>query len=689
VGYVISVDIGGTHTDCVVSDGHGIKVSKVPTSDDLTEGVIDAVEMVAKNYRISLHELLNNCDRFVYGSTTATNIFVTHCLPKIGHLCTKGHRDILWFRDGWKPDRWNLRYPPLWTLMPRYLRRPVEERANYRGEELIPLNEAQVRKEAQFFRDEGVRAVSICFLWSHLNPSHEQRAKEILEEELPGIPIVISYDILPVIREWERAFCTSLSAAIMVEVRDHLRSFRERLNGLSFKGEPLVMQCNGGHAMIDMILKNPLSLVASGPTGGALAGLFYGDITNAKGVMTIDTGGTSFDVCVLPDKEIPITKYKRLEYEPIAIPSVLIHTIGTGGGSIAWIDKGGALKVGPKSAGAHPGPACYGRGGKEPTVTDAYVALGYIDPDFFLGGRTKLYPELAQKALKDKIAQPLKLDVLSAVSSIIDIQNSQMTDAMKLLSVQRGIDPRPFTLVVGGGAGPLQANVLAKGLGIRRVLVPRNPGGFCALGEIRANIIHNEVRTYATRAADADWDRLSMLYKEMEAYLINMLLSEGMPRERIILSRFIDVRYIGQVYEVETPIALVDKLGPENLPEIKEGFERGHEALYRFRMGEESDIEFVSCRVEATGEVEAITLDVLPLAEPDPSGALKGNRKIYLPQHGGFEEVNVYDGEKLKHGNIVNGVAIIETEGSTAGVWENERVFVNKYGDFEIEIGRS
>jgi N-methylhydantoinase A len=235
----------------------------------------------------------------------------------------------------------------------------------------------------------------------------------------------------------------------------------------------------------------------------------------------------------------------------------------------------------------------------------------------------------------------------------------------------------------------VQSNVLAKALGIRRVVVPRNPGGFCALGEIRANILHNAVRTYAIWADDIDWDRLSMLYKEMEASLIDTLLSEGIPPERILLKRFIDARYIGQVYEVETPVASVDKLGPEYLPEIRERFESSHEALYHFRMGEEFDIEFVSCRVEAAGEVPVITLAELPFDGIDPSGALKGKRKVYVPENGGFEEVNIYDGEKLKHGNVLNGVALIETEGSTLGLWKNERLVVNKYGDFEIEIGGS
>lgn len=686
MGYVISVDVGGTHTDCVASDGHGFKVSKVASTADLTQGVMDAIEIIANSYGISLQELISNCDRFVYGSTTATNIFVQHRLPKVGHLCTKGHRDSLWFRDGWKPDRWNLRYPPLWTLMPRYMRRPIEERMNYRGEELIPLNEAEVRNEAQFFRNEKVAAVAICFLWSYLHPSHEQRAKEILEEELPDIPVVISYDVLPTIREWERSFCTCLCAGILVEVREHLLSFRDHLRELGLKEEPLVMQCNGGHATIDMILRNPLSLIASGPTGGALAGVFFGNITGSKDVMTIDMGGTSLDVCVLPDKKIPIVKDKRLEYEPIAIPSVLIHTIGAGGGSIAWVDPGGALNVGPHSAGARPGPACYGLGGEEPTITDAYLVLGYISPDFFLGGRTKLYPELAQKVIEHRIAKPLNLNISSAASSIVDIQNNQMAAAMRLLSVQRGIDPRPFTLVVGGGAGPVQSSALARALGMRRIVIPRNPGAFCALGEIEANIIHNEMRPYTSTAADADLDRLSMLYEEMEASLIDMLIRENIPRERITLKRFIDTRYIGQVYELEAPVPLVEKLSPEHLAEILRRFEDAHDALYHFRM-EGYPMEFMSCRTEAIGEVEAITLDELPFAGPDPSGTLKAKRKVYLPENGAFEEVNIYDGDKLEHGNILNGVAIVETQGSTLGVWKNDKLVVNKYGDFEIEIG--
>ena len=658
----------------------------MPTSADPTDGVVEGLGLLAEAYGLDLRNLLASCGRFVYGSTTATNMFVQHRLPKVAHLCTEGHRDSLWFRDGYKPDRWNLRAPPPWQLVPRYLRRPVSQRMNYRGDVLRPLVEEDVRAAGRFFRSEGVEAVGICFLWSFLNADHERRAQEILQEELPGCPILISSEVLPLIREWERAFCTCLSAGILVEVRGHLEGFRSRLRGLGLEVEPLIMQCNGGHATIDTLLESPLSLVASGPAGGALAGVYYGDLAGSGDVMTTDMGGTSFDVCVLRDGQVPITKEKRLENEPIAIPSVEIHTIGAGGGSIAWLDPGGALQVGPHSAGARPGPACYADGGEEPTLTDAYLVLGYLNADFFLGGQRRLDPELAEAAIGEKVADPLGLDVPGAARRIVEITNSQLVDAMRLLSVQRGIDPRPFTLLVGGGAGPIQSGRLARALGMRRVLVPRHPGVFCALGQMQANVTHNALRTYTTTTEAVDLGKLSALYTEMEDSLVENLEAEGIAPERIRLARFVDARYTGQVYEVETPVPAVDLLTHEHLTTIVSDFEDAHERLYHYRM-DGFPAEFVSCRVEATGLVDELRLDDLPLADPDPSAALKGKRHVYLPAVDEFVEVDVYDGDRLEHGNVVDGVAIVETEGSTLGVWEDERLTVASHGDFELEIG--
>lgn len=686
MGFVVGIDVGGTHTDLVATDGNDIKVEKVPSKPkNPTEAVLSGLEMIANDYGIGIEEFLKNCDRFVYGSTIATNIFVSHTTPKIGLLTTKGHRDILWFRDAYKPERWNLHYPPLWEMVPRYLRMGIEERVNYRGEVLIPLNEGDVRTVAKKFKEREVETVAICFLWSFIRPEHERRAREIIEEELPGIPVVISYEVLPVIREWERSFCTALSAAIAKEVGSHLRDLRNELIKRGLKREPLVMQANGGVATIDTILKRLIYMVASGPAGGAIAGRFYGMRWGAKGVMTADMGGTSFDVALLPNMEIMMTQNRKLEHEPVAIPCVDVHTIGAGGGSIAWIDPGGGLQVGPHSAGAEPGPACYGKGGEEPTVTDAYLILGYINPKFFLGGRYKLYPELAERAIREKIAKPLGEELIDAAWQIVQISNSQMADAMRLVSVQRGIDPEPFTLVVGGGAGPIPAGKLIEAVGIRRIVVPRDPGGLCSLGMINADLKYDAMGSYTADSARMDMGKLTKSCNELEQECREALLAQGILLENIQMTRFVNACYSGQVYEVETPIPTAKEYGPEHIPQIIEEFEEAHYKLYHYKMTG-FPVHITSCRVQAIGKVPAIKFTEMEFAGKDASVALKGKRTIYSPEKQKLVEADIYDCNELKYGNVLRGLAIIESKGSTLVVLENQRLTVGKYGDFCIEF---
>ena len=322
---------------------------------------------------------------------------------------------------------------------------------------------------------------------------------------------------------------------------------------------------------------------------------------------------------------------------------------GPAGGSIAWLDAGGALRVGPQSAGANPGPACYGRGGTEPTLTDAFVHLGYINPAYFLGGRTALQPALADGAIQERIAEPLGLDLTGAAARIVEIMNSRLAGAMRLLSVERGIDPRPYTLLVGGGAGPLQAGTLASRLGIARVIVPRWPGVLCASGLMRADVTHNLVRSFNTTAEAADLARLSALYDEMERALTRTLEAEGIAPDDMTLRRFIDARYSGQVYEIETPVSSAETLTADDLSAIVAAFEDAHETLYHYRM-EGYPAEFVSCRLEAVGRVDAVTPEELPAAGPDPSAAAKGSRLAYLPDVGRFEPVETFDGERLEPG---------------------------------------
>lgn len=684
--YIIGVDVGGTHTDLVSVSGGKLKVAKVPTTpDDLFIGMRHGLEMLAEANGVTIKELISNTERFVHASTTATNMFVGHRIPKVGFLATKGHRDSLWLRDGYKPDRWNLRMPPLWEMVPRYMRRTAEGRFNYRGEEIIPLNEDDVYKAAQFFKKEEVKAVAICFLWSFVDPSHERKAKEIVAGELPGVPVLISSDTLPTIREWERSFGTALSVGILAEVEIYLRALEAYLREMGFKRDALIMRCDGGFATIARLLRKPLFMVASGPAAGGLAGVFYGARSKFTDVMTIDEGGTSFDVCLLPRNQLPITVSKRLENEPIAVPSVDIHTIGAGGGSIAWIDKGGALQVGPQSAGAVPGPVCYGKGGEEPTVTDAYLLLGMVSSDCFLGGRFNVYPDLAKKAIDEKIAKPLGLDVYKAAADIVRIINSKISDAMRLVSVQRGIDPRPFTLLVGGGAGPVHAVDLAKMLGMKCILVPREAGGFCALGMISGDLIYEPTIAFPRAASRVEPSEMEDVYQRMEEESLRELHAEGIPKEKITLQRFADARYIGQVYEVPSPVKAGVLRQREDIKEIERSFEDEHERLYHYRISG-YPIEFISCRVRAEGKSEPLVMEVLPYDGPDASVAIKGKRRVYSLERGDFVEANIYDVNKLKYGNTIRGEAIVETEGSTLGIWGNAQLIVDKYGDFEITI---
>lgn len=686
MGYVISIDVGGTHTDIVCSDGHGIKVLKVPSIPGRdTEAVLNGLGLAAQTYGVSVEELLVNCERLTYGSTIATNMFLQHKVHKAGLLATKGHRDALYFGDLYKSDVWNMHVPPPWEIVPRCLRLGIEERVNYKGVVLTPLNEGEVRDAARRFRDEKVEAVAICFLWSFLNPAHEQRAREIIKEELPGIPVIISYDVLPVMREWERTFCTALSAAVMPGLELHLTEFQQECIKTGLKRKPLIAQSSGGVATVEAILRKPLNSILSGPAGGAAAGVFYSERSGSKDILTIDMGGTSFDVCFLEDSKIPITKTKKIEEQPFAIPCVDIHTIGAGGGSIAWIDTGGALQVGPESAGAVPGPACYGRGGQEPTVTDAFLLLGYIDPNFFLGGRIRLHPELAEKAVSEKIARRLGMNPHEIAWPIIDLVNHRMANAMRVVSLWRGIDVASCALVVGGGAGPLVAGKLAEEVGIKRIFVPREPGGLCALGTLTSNLKHEAVGVYAFDADKADAESLTKLYEDLERANEELLLAEGIPKEKIKHERLIDARYVSQLYELETPVPRLPKYEPKDIPQIASLFEEMHDKLYHYKLPG-ALIQFVSCRVESAGEVGKIKLEEMPFAGANAGPALKSKRSIYSPEKGGFVEVPVYDCVKLRYGNVIDGLAVVESEGSTLIVWENQRLTVDNYGDFILDV---
>ena len=444
--------------------------------------------MLCQKTKLPLSDFLGRLDLFVHGQTIATNTVIQRNGPKTAVLCTEGFRDVIHFRDGFKPQRYNIQLQPPKDFVPRYLRIPVVERVNYKGDILKALDEESVFEAIKTLKKEKVEAVAVSFLWSVVNASHERRVKEILKAELPEIPVVASSDALPIIREWERTTCTILSAYVLPGISKYMIELEDWLHSNGFKHPLLVMQLNGGTSTVSKLLEKSINAIASGPAAAPMAGLFASKRMDVDNVITVDMGGTSFDVSLVTKGAPSLTRDLKIHENPVGVAAVDVHSIGAGGGSMAWIDPGGALMVGPQSAGAEPGPAAYNQGGTKPTCTDANLVLGYINPDFFLGGRRAVDISLSEKAIKQHIADPLGLTVPEAAHGIFRIINNNMVDAIRVVSVERGIDPRHYSLVSGGGAGNIHAGMLGSTLGMKQVLIPRYSGVFCSFGMIVSDV---------------------------------------------------------------------------------------------------------------------------------------------------------------------------------------------------------
>ena len=495
MSYRIGVDIGGTFTDFTVVDRNGeMTLWKQDTNPAAPTQAIEAgLHAVAGELGKTLQELLSETVLFVHGTTIATNTLIQRNGPKVGLLCTKGFRDVLYLRDGFKPERFNIHMEHPGTFVDRYLRLGVPGRIGPSGVEITPLDEDAVRDAARVFKAEKVDSIAIGFLWSILNPAHEQRAKAILAEELPGLPAICSSDVLPEIREWERTSSAVLSAYVLPGIKDYLSSLEKLLASSGYGRGPLIMQINGGCASVQEIIRRPVNVLASGPAAAPAAAAALVSGQDDKNVITIDMGGTSLDVCLIRDGRAAMSRNVQVEEQPIGVPAVEVRSIGAGGGSIGWIDNGGALRVGPRSAGARPGPAAYGAGGTEPTVTDANVVLGLLEPSAFLGGRRQLDKQKATDAVVRRIGDPLGISAIEAAAGMIRVVNANMVGAIRGVSVERGIDPRGFTLVAGGGAGGLHAVGLARELGMRSVMIPREAGTLCSFGMIVTDVRLDEL----------------------------------------------------------------------------------------------------------------------------------------------------------------------------------------------------
>lgn len=688
MGYRVGIDIGGTFTDFTVIDQDGtMAIHKVPTTPwDPTEAVFAGLTGIAANRGSDLQEFLAACERVTHGTTTSTNAVIQRAGAKTGLLCTEGFRDILEIGDGRKPEVYNLKLRKPDPIVPRYLRLGVPERMDYSGAVVRDLDEQSLVEHIERMKAEGVEAVAVAFLWSNVNPEHERRALEIVREQLPGVPVVASSDVLPLIREWPRTCAAVLSAYIHDGIASYLGRLKELLASNGLKRQVLIVQCTGGSATVDEIVARPVYSLLSGPAAAPVAALLFADGVGSRDIISIDMGGTSFDVCLMQHGDPIISNELRLTGIPLGVMATDIHSIGAGGGSIAWIDSGGALSVGPRSAGAHPGPACYGRGGELPTVTDANLVLGYLNPDYFLGGAMRLYPEKAAEAIRLHVAEPLGMSTTDAAAGIFKLVNFHMVQGIAHVSVERGIDPRGFVLVAGGGAGPAHAGMLAEELGIRQVMVPRQASALSAAGMATSDVTQDHMRTLSIESTALTAEQVNAIFREMEEEAAaNLATQAGIAPDRIRFRRFFDASYVGQVHELMVPAPDGD-IG--DIGELVHRFHEAHERLYTYRI-ETNPVQFYHWRIRAIGAIEHLPRVEQPDAGPDTTHARKPARRAYFESLGGYVETPIYDGALLRRGNTVIGPAIVEDTTTNIVVFPGHQVTVNRFGDYGYTVGSS
>ena len=663
--YRACIDVGGTFTDCLVLEEKGeLRQFKSPTTpQDPSLGFLACLEKAAQHFRQPLATFLAEVDLLIHGTTLATNTLINENGAKTGLITTKGFRDIIEIRRGYKNIRvsmYNVFVPPYKPLVPRRYRMEVEERVLDSGEISTALNDDEVRAASARLKEAGMESLAICFLHSYVNPQHERRAAEIAKTNFNGGYVTSSHDILPVWREFERFSTTVVSAYVGPVVERYLKALVKRLEDSGFRKNLLLMLSSGLVETVAHCTPRAVLLIGSGPAAAPAGANYLGQAVDHQNLLSVDMGGTSLDVCLIREGEIPTTTESWVGEERVAIKMVDIHSAGAGGGSIAWIDSLGLLRVGPHSAGAEPGPACYSKGGNNPTVTDADLLLGYVPPDFFLGGEIQLSRGRAEEAMK-LVAHPLGMTVAQAAQAIFTTVNSFMADQITEVSTKRGYDIRDFALVGGGGAGPVHAAAIAELLSIPTVVIPSIAAAYSAFGMFAMDIGRNFARSYICGAKRIDSERVKQLYQEMEAEALEGFRSNGIPPEQVVFSRTADMRYVGQFHEVEVELSGAN-LTASQLEDTLTKFHERHEELYTFSMLWKS-VEFLTFRLRATAARAPFRLREIGRVGPDSAIGLKRRRSCWFD--GREVDTPVYDGTQLLAGCRFHGPAIIEETTTT------------------------
>jgi len=682
VSYRIAIDIGGTFTDYVALDeetGSIIVAKSASTPSNFADGVMECIDKAS----IPLEKV----SYIVHGSTIVINALIERKGANTALITTKGFKDVLEIGRCNRTDLYNYYYTKPKPFIPRKYRFEIGERVNKDGEVIIPLNTEQVKEVIKKLKEENVEAIAICFLHSYANSKHEKIVKETIKKSLPNIAISISSELVKEWREYERTNTTVFNAFIKPLTNEYLNTLKRRMNRKGLRVEPYAMQSNGGTATFEMAKINPIHLVESGPVGGVIGANEIGKIIGEKNIITLDIGGTTAKTSLIYNNEVKITTDYHLEKTPIyagypiKVAIADIVEIGAGGGSIAWVDSVGNLKVGPHSAGADPGPACYSKGGVNPTLTDANYIAGRVDLKRFLHEKYDIDINKSRQSIK-KIANFYKISIEEAARAIIRITNNNMMNALKLVSIRKGHDPRDFVMIAMGGNGGIHCTSLGRELNVKKIIIPTNPGVFSAYGMLMTDLRQDYIRTKVVKIDSSNIDIINEIYDEMIEHAIKIYTSQGFLSENLYMVKSADIRYIGQEHTVRAPVTS-KRIGEGDLEIARENFGRLHKKYYSFNFPD-GVAEFVNFNITAFCKVKRAEIKPIKVKSRSGEEAIRCKRIVDFDEDG-ISEVPVYLREKLGPNNKINGPAIIEENTSATVLYPNQELYVDDYGNLIIQ----
>ena len=683
----IGVDAGGTFTDFVLAEKSGdVHLFKAPsTPEDGTLAIANGLQQIATQFNRPIEDIIQACDLCINGTTVALNALIQMKGVKVGLLCTKGHEDSIEIRLGHKEEghRYDASYPPAPQIATRDRRFPIRGRILADGTEYEPLNEQDVLDAIKVLKEKDVKAVAISFVWSIRNTQHEQRAKELIEQHMPEVFVCCGSDVYPQIKEYTRTSTTLVNAYLSPVMASYVHKIDDYFKALGAAQPVRYFQSNGGLAVGSIMRERAVNAINSGPASAPQAGLYIASPFGIDDIITVDMGGTSFDITMAKSGRTSLNRDIDFLRNRIGVPMIHVETLGAGGGSIGHINTFGMLEVGPQSAGATPGPACYGKGGELPTVTDANLVLGYLQPNAVLGGSVTLDKNKATQAVQTHIADPLNIDLAHAAFGISAIVNQNMSNAIRRITIEKGYDPRDFALICAGGAAGMHIIALAEEMGIGTILIPKIASCLCAFGQIISDIKYNYLATQMMiLAPDVELRALNAKLQELEAQGVQKLLEDGFIDDDITIERTMEMRYVGQVHECNVLIPN-GKLDADSVSTILESFHQRHRELYTYDE-RDSNVELVNIEVAVIGKISKPKLPTLPAQQGDISRAKTGSREMLFDQSYDWIETPIYDGEKFGAGAVVTGPALIQEPTTTVVIKDGWQAELHETGTYKL-----